>query len=106
MQKAHTRAAGPPWPASPRGDADRARPRARRRRRTPAWRRAARRAAARGSARPTTSAPLELGLALAHERLVRLAEVARVHADLLRLRLCLERLLERHGRLAVEHLLG
>src|SRR6185312_7845939 len=68
----------------------------------------------RSSRKPITRAPpsgapsaaLELRLALGDERLVRLAEVARRHADLLRLRLGLERLLERHAGLAVEHLLG
>src|SRR6185295_18631969 len=56
--------------------------------------------------RGKASAALELGLALSDERFVGLAEVVRVHADLLRLRLGLERLPERHGGLAVEHLLG
>ena len=48
----------------------------------------------------TVQRALELRLALGDERLVRLVEVVRRHADLLRLRLGLERLLERHAGLA------
>src|SRR5205823_6951679 len=55
---------------------------------------------------PAASAALEPGLALVRERLVGLAEIARLHADLLGLRLRLDGIVEVLGQLAAKRLLG